>query len=58
MYNLRGEIPDVDISLQGLLEVNLSHNQIDYLCVKDLAYFLQYDGWTRSINLRNNIINE
>ena len=56
MYSLRGEDPDEDISLKGICEVNLAGNLVDAKCIQDLCYFLQYDGWTRSINLRKNNI--
>lgn len=58
MYGLRGEEPEEDISLKGICEVNISNNLIDTPGIRDLCYFLQYDNWTRSINLKNNNISE
>jgi hypothetical protein len=58
MYSLRGEEAEEDISLKGLCEINLSNNKFNSNTLKDLCYFLQYDGWTRSINLRKNEIGE
>ena len=58
MYSLRGEEAEEDISLKGLCEINLASNKFNSATLKDLCYFLQYDGWTRSINLRKNDISE
>ena len=32
------------------------YNQINLNCIKSLCQFLQYDGWTRSVNLSGNLI--
>ena len=44
------------ISLKGICEINLSDNLLTCNCVADLCQFLQFDRWTRTINLRNNDI--
>lgn len=56
LCGLRGEVPENDVNLEGICEVNLMGNQLDDKSIKDLCYFLQFDGWTRSINLRYNHI--
>jgi centrosomal protein CEP78 len=58
MYSLRGEEPEEDISHKFVFEVNLANNRLDAKCVQDLCYFLQYDSWTRYINLRHNCVEE
>ena len=39
---------------KGIIEINLERNNLDDNFAKDLAYFLKYDTWLRSINLKNN----
>lgn len=56
MYSLRGEEPEEDICLKGIYEVNLSENDFDSKCIKELCYFLQYDNWVRSLNFKKNKI--
>ncbi|EGR29888.1 hypothetical protein IMG5_146610 [Ichthyophthirius multifiliis] len=56
LCGLRGEVPENDVNLEGICELNLMGNALNYKSVKDLCYFLQFDGWTRSLNLRYNQI--
>ncbi|KAL4445924.1 hypothetical protein ABPG74_010916 [Tetrahymena malaccensis] len=56
LCGLRGEVPENDINLEGICEVNLMGNLLTDSSIKDLCYFLQQDGWTRNINLRYNRI--
>lgn len=58
LHSLRGENPEEDLSLKGICEVDLSFNKLDCNFVRELSQFLKYDTWTRSINLRENDINE
>lgn len=56
LAGLRGEVPENDVNLEGICEVNLMGNALTNASINDLCYFLSADGWTRSINLRYNRI--
>ncbi len=56
VYKTRGEVPEDDISLNGICDINISYNKLNSLFIKDLVYFLQHDGWLKSFNLRGNEI--
>ncbi|KAL4492496.1 hypothetical protein ABPG72_005631 [Tetrahymena utriculariae] len=56
LCGLRGEVPENNVNLEGICEVNLMGNLLTDRSIKDLCYFLQQDGWTRNINLRYNRI--
>lgn len=56
LCGLRGEVPESDVNLEGICEVNLMGNLLTDRSVQDLCSFLQFDGWTRSVNLRYNRI--
>lgn len=56
LCGLRGEVPENDVNLEGICEVNLMGNNLTDASINDLCYFLRADGWTRSINLRYNRI--
>ncbi|EAR85274.2 hypothetical protein TTHERM_00470470 (macronuclear) [Tetrahymena thermophila SB210] len=56
LCGLRGEVPENNVNLEGICEVNLMGNLLTDSSIKDLCYFLQQDGWTRNINLRFNRI--
>jgi Ran GTPase-activating protein (RanGAP) involved in mRNA processing and transport len=53
---LRGELPEDDISTEGLCEVNLEWNEIGNHAIAEWMKFLKFDNWTRSLNLRHNRI--
>jgi Ran GTPase-activating protein (RanGAP) involved in mRNA processing and transport len=56
MYGLRGELPEEEISEEGICEVNLEDNQLTDHAVLELMKFLRFDNWTRSLNLKYNAI--
>jgi centrosomal protein CEP78 len=40
VYKTRGEVPEDDIALNGICDINLSYNKLNSLFIKDLGYFL------------------
>lgn len=40
LCGLRGEVPENDINLEGICEVNLMGNKLNDKSIKDLCYFL------------------
>ena len=52
MNSLRDEKSYNDPINKGIIEINVESNDLDDTFVKDLVYFLKYDTWLRSLNLR------
>jgi hypothetical protein len=53
---IKGEDPEEEINLKGICEVNLSYNKFDDVCTKEICQYLKFNGWTRSLNLKGNVI--
>lgn len=51
---LRGEKPAEDLNVKGLCEVILSNNNLNDESMADMASFLKFDTWLRSLNISNN----
>ena len=58
LYRVKNATPEFKISNTGIYEINLEGNYLTNQSLDELNVFLYEDEWVKSVNLKNNGINE